>query len=507
MSSPNAQPDLFPKREIFTVSQLASRIKATLEADFGGVWVKGEISNFLHARSGHMYFTLKDASSQLRLAMFKSATRSLTFEPDNGLEVLCYGKISFYEARGDAQMIVQEMAPAGQGAMQLAFERLKEKLRLEGLFDPQRKQPLPFLPRKVGVVTSDRGAAIHDIVTVLTRRFPNIEILLYPSRVQGPEAPTEIIRGIEALDARADIDVLIIGRGGGSLEDLWAFNDEALARCIATCRKPVVSAVGHEVDFSISDFVADVRAATPSQAAELVVPMKRDLVTTLETHRRRMSNVLGHRLDRVRRTVAVTEQRRVFLRQQERIERLGQRLDDVQTSLHRAAPTVMQQRLEKLANLRRLLRYHAPAAKLERQQRALEQLGRRLEQVRSRLLPQRQADTMQIGQRLRRIKLEKRLQEAAKDVDRQLAQLLLAHRQLIAGKREQLHVTGEVLKTLNPEAMLKRGYSIVTRMKGKKVISQASQLKAGEAFKVRMHRGTVHGRVEGMQNELDFDES
>src|SRR5690554_4257558 len=254
----------------FTVSQLNQRARQLLEISFASVRVEGEISNLARPSSGHWYFTLKDANAQVRCAMFRSRTALLKFQPKEGDKVEVRAKVSLYENRGDYQLIVDAMKPAGEGALLLAFQKLKERLQLEGLFNPEFKQPLPSQVQRVGIVTSATGAAVHDILTVLKRRDPSIEISIYPTQVQGQAATSQVVDAIERANRDNLVDVLIVGRGGGSLEDLWCFNEEAVARAIFSSRLPIISAVGHEVDFSIADFVADVRAATPSAAAELV---------------------------------------------------------------------------------------------------------------------------------------------------------------------------------------------------------------------------------------------
>jgi len=267
---------------VYTVSQLTAEIRGTLEQTFGSIWVEGEISNFHHHSSGHMYFTLKDAESQIRAVMFRSSNTLLRFIPEDGLAVLMQGTLTVYERRGEYQIVVERMEPQGLGALQLAFEQLKERLEKEGLFDPAHKRPIPVLPRRIGVITSPTGAVIRDILNVLTRRFATVDVLLYPVAVQGDRAVPEIVEALATVNQRDDIDVLILARGGGSLEDLWAFNEEEVARAIFASRIPVISAVGHEVDFTIADFVADLRAPTPSAAAELVISRKDELTQRVD---------------------------------------------------------------------------------------------------------------------------------------------------------------------------------------------------------------------------------
>ncbi|MBI4549724.1 MAG: exodeoxyribonuclease VII large subunit [Candidatus Omnitrophica bacterium] len=278
------------ERKILTVSQLTREIKACIEGRFGQVWVEGEISGLKLHHSGHIYFSLKDENAVLKAAFFSRHNQGLKFQLADGLKVICAGKISLYEPRGDYQLYVERIEPQGLGALQLAFEQLKARLAQEGLFDSGRKRAIPPYPRKVGIVTSPTGAALRDILNIVNRRFAGIHILIYPVRVQGPGACDEIARGIEDLNTFQDIDVLIVGRGGGSLEDLWAFNEETVARAIFRSRIPVISAVGHEVDWTIADFVADLRAPTPSAAAELVSKSREELENRLKNLSERARN-------------------------------------------------------------------------------------------------------------------------------------------------------------------------------------------------------------------------
>ena len=281
----------FEGRKIYTVSELNREIKIVLEDTYPDIWVEGEISNFKIYSSGHMYFSMKDEESQVSAVIWQGIGRSFKFTPEDGLKVIARGRISAYPKRGEYQFIISYLEPAGKGALQLAFEQLKKKLEKEGLFSPERKKPMPLLPQKIGIVTSPTGAAIRDMLSVIGRRFANIEVLIYPVRVQGDEAKEDISQAIEYLNkSYPDLDVLLVGRGGGSLEDLWAFNEEIVARAIAGSKIPVISAVGHETDFTISDFVADLRAPTPSAAAELVVKNKVELAEKVSGFMRHLEN-------------------------------------------------------------------------------------------------------------------------------------------------------------------------------------------------------------------------
>jgi len=297
---------------VYTVSEITQIIKLEIESSFPLVWVEGEISNFRRHLSGHLYFTLKDEKAQLRAVMFRLEARQLGFEIKDGLKVICRGRLTVYEPRGEYQIVVEIMEPKGKGALQLAFEQLKEKLRAEGLFDPQHKKKLPLLPKKIGIVTSPRGAAIVDILRILERRFARLHVIIYPVRVQGEGAADEIVEGIDYLSRQPDIDVIIVGRGGGSIEDLWAFNEEKVARAIFRSSIPIISAVGHEVDYTIADFVADVRASTPSAAAELVIEKEEALLARLESLERTLTRAMELCLERRRNEVHRLAENRVF---------------------------------------------------------------------------------------------------------------------------------------------------------------------------------------------------
>jgi len=274
--------------KIYTVSEITRLIKLELETQFPLLWVEGEISGFRKAHSGHLYFTLKDEACQLHAVMFRSNAQRVPFVMEDGLQVVCRGQINVYEPRGQYQLMVEVIEPKGKGALQLAFEQLKEKLKKEGLFDPSKKKELPLLPKKVGIVTSPRGAAIIDILKTLERRFASLHLLIFPVKVQGKGASEEIVEGIDFFSSLPDIDVIIVGRGGGSIEDLWAFNEENVARAIHRCLVPVISAVGHEIDFTISDFVADIRASTPSVAAELLIETEQSFLERIENLEKRI---------------------------------------------------------------------------------------------------------------------------------------------------------------------------------------------------------------------------
>ncbi len=331
---------LSEERQILSVSQLVESVKLQLESNFQDLWVRGEISNFKTPRSGHSYFTLKDSDAQIRAVCFRMRNRLLKFRPQDGMDVIARGSVSVYPPRGEFQLVVEFMEPVGPGALQLAFEQLKSRLQSEGLFDEAHKKDLPLLPAKIGVVTSSTGAAIQDILRVLSRRNDRVNILIYPTRVQGSGAAQEVARGIQYLDTREDIDVIIVTRGGGSLEDLWAFNEEVVGRAIFDCRSPVISAVGHQTDFTISDFVADLRAPTPSAAAEIVSGAREELCMRVEGLRKRSIQAfrlgLGDRRERLRRLATS----RAFVDAESKLRFFLQRLDELHSRLVKTIPTL-----------------------------------------------------------------------------------------------------------------------------------------------------------------------
>ena len=384
--SPRPEKSAAPKS--VSVTELNRRIKSLIERELGTLWVEGEVSNFRPAASGHIYFTLKDEGSQIPVAYFKGSQRGFRLALKDGMKVRVYGDVTLYLERGQHQLIARMIEEAGKGDLQKAFEALKEKLNREGLFDAARKRPLPFLPRHIGIVTSPTGAAIQDMLNILQRRYPNLHIVVAPVRVQGDGAAAEIAKAIDLLNTRADLDVLIIGRGGGSIEDLWAFNEEVVARAIARSRLPVISAVGHEIDFTISDFVADLRAPTPSAAAELVVRPRADLEEQLRGLGRRLNQMLerqalhfrnrliraahsyvfrepGHLLRQHRQSIQHARLRLVSALRGEYVER-QQRVDEAQGAMLAVVKTGVREKSLQLERLAAQLRALGPQAVLER---------------------------------------------------------------------------------------------------------------------------------------------
>ncbi|WP_236211618.1 exodeoxyribonuclease VII large subunit [Metapseudomonas otitidis] len=434
-------------REVLTVSQLNQRARHLLEDVFPQVWVEGEISNLARPASGHLYFTLKDSQAQVRCALFRQNALKVRQALRDGLAVKVRGKVSLFEGRGDYQMIADAVEPAGDGALRLAFEALKEKLAGEGLFATERKRPLPAHPQRVGIVTSPTGAVIRDIISVFRRRAPQVSLTLVPTAVQGREATAQIVRALALADAQG-FDALILARGGGSLEDLWCFNEEAVARAVAACKTPIVSAVGHETDVSISDFVADVRAPTPSAAAELLAPDSSGLRQRLEGLERRlllrMHQLIAHqhlRLDGLTRRLRHPGER---LRQQ------AQRLDDLEMRLQRALDRQVSQRRERLARLETRLAAQHP--------------GRALGLLRQRL-------------------------------DALAARLPRAMRETLGTRRLELQSQVQTLHAFSPLATLGRGYSILLDERGQ-AIRSASQTQPGQRLKARLGEGELEVRVE-----------
>lgn len=365
-STPDAELPLFgfQTRKFLTISELNELVKGTLEARLDGLWVQGEISNFRVPPSGHFYFTLKDDRSQISAVMFRRQGSALRFTPENGLAVLCLGRVSLYTVRGDLQLYVEEMEPQGQGALFLAFEQLKRKLAAEGLFAEERKRALPVLPETIGIVTSDKGAALHDMLRILGDRFPDRRVIIRPVRVQGDGAAREIAQAIADCNRLGGIDVLIVGRGGGSLEDLWAFNEEAVARAIYASTIPVVSAVGHEIDFTIADFVADRRAPTPTAAAEMILPRKIDLLDQVSLREVQLLRCLGAKLGLVKETFRGLVKR--LADPGRKLRENQQRLDELSVDLLRCFQRYLRRCKDRLGEVAGRLGALSPLAVLER---------------------------------------------------------------------------------------------------------------------------------------------
>jgi exodeoxyribonuclease VII large subunit len=444
-----------PVRDVYTVSRLNREVRSVLERGLGVIWVEGELSNFSQPASGHWYFSLKDRDAQLRCAMFRMQNSLVGFTPREGAHLLLRGRISVYEARGDYQLIVEHLEEAGVGALNREFERLKTRLAAEGLFAPERKRPLPRFPQRIGVITSPSGAALHDILHILARRFPPAAVLIYPAPVQGAAAVPALIAALAAAGARAECDLLILARGGGSLEDLWAFNDERLARAIAASPLPVVAAVGHEIDFTIADFVADVRAPTPSAAAELVVPERAACLQSVARSAQRLE---------------------LSMRRELRV--IATRLTNTQRRLELAAPGVrLQQQMQRLDDL---------TVRLAGATRARLQGDRlRLAHVRDRMM-RRSPDRLVQERRSRHQDLALRLRHAATA--------------RVAGAAQRLALAQRALHSVSPLATLARGFAIVTRADGA-LLTDAAAVAPGEQIAARLARGTLTARVVGRKEE------
>lgn len=361
------QKELFKEtKKIYTVSELTREIRFSLENAFPTVWVEGEVSNFIRHSSGHCYLSLKDAESVLSCVIFKNIADTLTFEIENGMHLICYGRISVYNKRGQYQLYIEEAEPKGVGALQIAFEQLKKKLQKEGLFDQARKKPILILPKNIGVVTSPTGAAIRDILHVIERRFPDMHVILYPVKVQGAGAAGEIKEAIEAFNRLKLVDVIIVGRGGGSLEDLWAFNEELVARAIYNSRIPIISAVGHEIDYTIADFVSDIRAPTPSVAAEIVAGKKEDFINNINALRQRITNALLSKIDLARHKLKALQERYAFKQPRFLIQQNFQRIDELTKSLAQSLNHFLETEQLKLSNLSEKLNALNPTSILAR---------------------------------------------------------------------------------------------------------------------------------------------
>lgn len=354
------------ERSVLSVKELTQQIKDGLEKKFPDVWVEGEISNFKSHSSGHLYFSLKDDSAQLQCAMFRFANRKIKFRPEDGLQVFAHGKVSVYARRGDYQLIVDTMEPRGKGSLQLAFEQLKEKLEKEGLFSPELKKPLPMLPERIGIVTSPTGAAVRDIINVIERRFSSVHLIINPVRVQGKGAAEEISRAIKEFDELVPVDVIIAARGGGSIEDLWAFNEETVARSIFECKTPVISAVGHEIDYTIADFAADIRASTPSAAAEIVTAEKEKLRDAVISSRDKISRVLEQKISVLKERINYFQKGYGFRRVEDRISQFTQQTDEIKSSLISEISDMLESRQKTLESHKGRLRALGPGAVLKR---------------------------------------------------------------------------------------------------------------------------------------------
>lgn len=439
--------------DIYTVSRLNSEVRLTLELQFQQIWLQAEISNFVAAASGHWYFSLKDQAAQVKVAMFKTANRRSSFRPQNGQQVLIRARISVYEPRGEYQLIAEFIESAGAGLLKQQFEQLKAQLQAEGLFAPERKKALPAHIQRVGVITSPTGAAIRDIITVLQRRAPSIEVIVYPCQVQGEAAALQLRTMLSTAIRRNEVDVLIIGRGGGSLEDLWCFNDEALSRALAQCPIPTVSAVGHEIDFALTDFVADIRAATPSAAAELVSPDQSHIIERINRMRTALYQAQRAQLQQLAPRVTNLSQRLLAAEPKRRLQQQQQRLDELQLRLSNSISRRLINTSQQQQYLAKSLRQLSPAKQLGQQQQAVSQLSQRLANAQKLKLKQQQ-------------------------------QLLGA----IVGK----------LDTVSPLATLARGYSI-SFTTDQQVITSTDQIAVGDNVTTQLASGSYVANISTIQ--------
>ncbi len=452
----NIQSNNPPERDVYSVSRLSREVRAVLEGSFPLLWVEGEISNLARPASGHIYFSLKDPHSQVRCAMFRMKRQRLRFQPEDGMQVLVRARISLYEPRGEFQLIIEHMEPGGEGALRQAFEELKQRLDREGLFDPAHKRELPAFPRRIGIITSPTGAAVRDVLTVLKRRFPGIPLILYPTQVQGDGAAAEIIEMLRLADQRRECDLLILTRGGGSLEDLMAFNDEGVARAVHAVAIPIISAIGHEIDFTITDFVADRRAPTPSAAAELATPDREDLLTRVRGLRHRLQGSTRQAQRLLATRFRGVQQRHIRLHPGLQLAQRAQRLDDLEQRLRRAGGNQLQNRRGRLEMLRSRLGAFDP----------------------SRRLPLLRHQTGELSRRLR-FYLDNHLQR---------------HRLHLSSAARSLHA-------LSPLSTLERGYTLTLKLPEGSVIRDAGQVQPGDRLETRLARARIISRVEDIQKQ------
>ena len=441
--------NLQPTRQVLTVSELTARIRDLLAKNFFDLWVEGEISNCREAQSGHIYFTLKDDRAQVRCVFFKQQQRGIKFRPEDGLHVTVRGSISVYEARGEYQIYVENIEPVGLGALQLAFEQLKKRLEAEGLFDSAKKKPLPRLPSRIGLITSQSGAAVRDVVRILRRRFPNVHLTLFPARVQGEGAAEEIVKALKFFNQKKIVDVLILARGGGSLEDLWAFNEEIVARGIAASEIPVITGIGHETDFTIADFVADVRASTPSAAAELVVQTRREFDKHIADLRAALAEQMRYRILVLSRRVHELSARRGFRRPFDLLRQQRQRADEMTSRLALG----LRARLEQ--SRKRFTAAHLRIASFD----------------------------FRVRIAAFRLRLEKRASELGVRAER-----------LLRAKRERLARLTLQLEERSPLRVLERGYAIATDASGN-VLRSTENVALGDSVSIQLHRGRLTTEV------------
>lgn len=444
-----------PGRQIYTVTEITHAIKFSLETEFPQVWIEGEISNLRIPTSGHMYLTIKDKESQIKVVMFKSSKSQLKFEPKDGDSIIVKGKITVYEPRGEYQVVVDYMEPKGIGALQLAFQQLKEKLLKEGLFDEEIKKSIPFLPQKIGIVTSPTGAAIRDMLNIIDRRFPNMHIQIVPVKVQGEGAAREIATAIKDLNEMTDVDVIIIGRGGGSIEDLWAFNEEVVARAVFESDIPIISAVGHEIDFTISDFAADLRAPTPSAAAELVVRDKNALQGNIMTLNKRLLTNIRRILSEIKSQLQNLTSRKVLLDPLTPIHEKQQRVDEINLRMERAVKNYFQTQKERVRSNKKHLFLLSPLDKVKQHKALLTEVEKKFR--------------TQMNFKLNIL-------------------------------RNSLNAAIKRLDSVSPLSVLKRGFAICRSHPEGKVVNDSRKVSIGELVKVQLSKGNLTCNVKDKEN-------
>ena len=444
-----------PQRRVWKVRDLVAAVRSHIEREYADAWVEGEISNFRAPESGHLYFTLKDGNSQIRVVMFRSSARLLRFRPADGLQVVVRGRVTIYEDRGELQIAAEYIEPQGAGSLQLAFEQLKAKLEAEGLFAADRKKPIPSLPSRIGVVTSAQAAALRDILNILERRHHSVNVLIHPAQVQGDSAPHEVATGVRYFNHHGNVDVIIVARGGGSAEDLASFNDEGLARTIAASKIPVISAVGHETDFTITDFVADLRAPTPSAAAEIVIRSRQEIEDQASALHERLSRAMRYRLLMGRQGLTQLAQHGAFARMMELIRQRQQKLDDL---IHR------------------------------------------LELAERHLLQQAHRRCETISAAVRHYDLRLVLSGMRKELDSKTTALAAVARNVLLQHRVRLERFDTALQSLSPLAILDRGYALVFDSSGK-LLKSADAVSVGDEISARLARGQIQAAVTKKNNE------
>lgn len=460
----------------WSVSALVHAVSDTLKTRFAAITIRGEISSFSRATSGHCYFNLKDENAQLRCAMFQRAAQMLSFNPANGDEVEVRGRLAIYEQRGELQLIIEYMRPVGQGRLLEQFQQLKQKLSTEGLFDPKRKKQLPPYPQTIGLISSLQAAALHDVITTIKRRAPHVGLIVYPAAVQGAQAATELVKAIQTACTRKDVDVLLICRGGGSLEDLWSFNEEIVVRAIASCQIPIISGVGHETDFTLTDFVADVRAPTPTAAAELVSQTQQNLLNVVTLHQRQLQKELRHVLDQY-----------------------AQRVDRAALAL-RQPQTLIQAQTQKLSQTKIRLE-HAIQYQLQQKQQLLTVIDKQWPKLLQQTLLQQHSHLNQAILHWQNLPLAKQIHTATQKTQGLSSRLQWTSQQQLNKYQQHINHLEARLTSLNPEQILSRGYAWIQDNQGH-VISSSKQLYAGQVIQAQFADGRAQATINHSEPDL-----